>query len=54
VCPGGVLAGAGDFCPGRREKIFSKGPTRMYKEAVDPVSARLVDKAIFPAILWWV
>ena len=43
------------FFPGRRhKKLFSKSPTRMYKEAVEPVSGRLVDKAIFGAILWWV
>ena len=55
VCPGGVLAGGGWFFPGGgANNFFSKSPTRMYKEAVDPVSARLVDKAIFRAILWWV
>lgn len=63
----GRPAGAGGGVPGRRpcrggwffpgggaKNFFQKGPTRMYKEAVDPVSARLVDKAIFRAILWWV
>ena len=54
VCPGGVLAGAGGFSRAAGQKLFQKGPTRMYKEAVDLVSARLVDKAMFPAILWWV
>ena len=49
------LPGGGWFFPGGGAKnFFHKGPTRMYKEAVDPVSARLVDKAMFPAILWWV
>ena len=52
--PGGVLAGADFFPGGGAKNFFQKGPTRMYKEAVDPVSARLVDKAMFPAILWWV
>ena len=61
VCPGkGVRRGRG-LCPGRwdgfspgggAKNFFSKGPTRMYKEAVDPVWARLVDKAIFRPILW--
>ena len=53
--PGGVLAGAGGFPrAAARKTFFQKGPARMYKEAVAPVWARLVDKAIFPAILWWV
>ena len=66
--PGGLCrgrpAGAGGGVPGRfggwffpgggAKNFFQKGPTRMYKEAVDPVSARLVDKAIFGPILWWV
>ena len=53
--PGGVLAGtAGVFSRSGAKNFFSKGPTRMYKEAVAPVWARLVDKAIFRAILWWV
>ena len=54
VCPGGVLAGAGGFSRAAGKNFFEKGPTRMYKEALAPVWARLVDKAIFPAILWWV
>jgi hypothetical protein len=54
VCPGGVLAGAVGFSRAAAQKLFSKSPTRMYKEAVDPVSARLVDKAIFGPIVWWV
>jgi hypothetical protein len=52
VCPGGVLAGAGGFSRAAAQKLFSKNPTRMYKEAVDPVSAKLVDKAIFGPIVW--
>lgn len=54
---GGAVPGAagGGFSPGGGAKnFFQKGPTRMYKEAVDPVWARLVDKAMFLAILWWV
>ena len=48
------LPGRVVFPGGGAKNFFQKGPTRMYKEAVDPVSARLVDKAMFPAILWWV
>ena len=48
------LPGAGGFSRAAAQKLFSKSPTRMYKEAVDPVSARLVDKAIFGPIVWWV
>ena len=53
--PGRRPCRGGCFFPGGGAKnYFQEGPTRMYKEAVDPVSARLVDKAIFRAILWWV
>ena len=56
----GGCAGAASFRGGGRARrrrgktFFEKGPTRMYKEALAPGWARLVDKAIFPAILWWV
>ena len=56
VCPGGGLPRhTGRLFPGRKKvfpaKIF---PHAMYKEARGAGLRKLVDKAIFSPIVWWV